>query len=174
MIFLTSVTNAVQQIINGKKLRMITASLFGPDDAKSAPEAGPAGYDAPPDKNLTAVFVKTNKRGATTFIGYINTDQIAAAGERRIYATDGNGTEKAKLWLHNNGNVEIGGTSDAVNPYNLTQYQAMDAALQDLINQANIQLGDIATAITALGGVYTVVPLSEDFTLAKATKLLIE
>lgn len=176
MIFLTTVTNAVKQVLNNKKIRIITATLFGPDDVKSAPECGPAGYDGSPIAGLTAVFAKTGKRGSTVFIGYVPTNQLAEPGEARIYATDANGVEKAKIWAHNNGTVEIGGTSSVVNPNHLTQYEALNTALQNELTNLVAKLNLIAAAVNAIvpGSVVVPIVVTQDFSTAKATKLLIE
>ena len=169
MIFLSTVTNSVSQLFSDgvRRMRVITASLFG---AKVAPEASPAGYDGNPIPGLAAVFAETSKKGKPVFIGYINANQLSDVGEVRVYATDANGVEKAKIWAHNDGTVEIGGTSDIVNPNNLVQYQALELLLSNYFTAQNTA---IATGVTSAGGSYTP-PAPIDLSTAKATKLLIE
>jgi hypothetical protein len=170
MIFLTTVTNAVKELLNGKKIRTITATLFGPGDVKSAPETGPAGYDGSPIPGLTAVFAKTAKRGSTVFIGYVPTNQLALPGEARVYSTDTDGVEKAKIWLHSNGDVEIGGTSDVVNTNHATQFEQTALALSNYFAALNTQIG---LGVVSAGGTYTP-PVAFDMSAAKLTKILVE
>lgn len=170
MMFLTSVKNAILTTVAGKKLRTITAVLFGPNDVKNAPECGPAGYDGSPITGLTAIFAKTTRRGDTVFLGYIPTNQLAQPGEARIYSTDSNGTEKAKIWIHGDGTVELGGTSGAVNPNNATQYQALELAITNYLTLLNTAIN---TGIVGAGGAY-VPPPAINLTPAKLTKILVE
>lgn len=141
-------------------------------------ECAPVGYDANPIKNMVAVYAKTeNSNQPGVIIGYINQGQLASLkpGERRIYSTDAEGNEQAKILWHANGNVEIGGTSGAVNTNNITQWQGLDAAMQsDIVTFINDQLALISTGISDAGGTYTPGTMSVDITGAKATKLLIE
>ncbi len=171
MIFLTTVKNAILEVISGKKLRTITATLFGPNDVKNYPESGPAGYDGSPITGLTAVFAKTNKSSASVFIGYVPTNQLSQPGESRIYATDANGVEKTRVWCHNDGTVELGGTGSAgSNTNHATQYEALALAITNYFVAQNTA---ITTGVASAGGAYTP-PATIDLTGAKLNKLLVE
>lgn len=164
--FLTIIKNSA--IVNG--LRTITATMFGPADVKATAEAAPFGYDGSPIAGLNGLYLKTTNRSRAFFIGFINTNQKAQPGEVRIYATDARGNEVVKTWLHNSGDLEIGGTSSVVNPNHLTQWEALKTALDNYFTVLN---ANVNTGITGLGGLY-VTPPPIVLEPAKAKKLLIE
>ena len=151
-------------------IRTITATVFGPEDAKSAPEIGPAGYDAAPLPGLTAVYIKTAKKDGYVFIGYAPVNQLANPGEARMYSTDADGAEQARVWCHNDGTVEVAGTGNAgSNTNHATQWEALNAKIVAYFTAQNAA---ITTSIEGLSGAYTP-PTPIDLSTAKATKILI-
>jgi hypothetical protein len=156
--------------ITVNKIRTITIAIFGPNDSNSAPESAPYGVDCSPIKGMQAIYLNTSKNGQPAIIGYINTNQLAAPGEFRMYATNADGAEKVKIWGHNDGTVEIAGTSDAVNPNHATQWEGMNTQMQSYITDLN---ASITAGVASAGGTYTppVTPL--DLTAAKIDKILV-
>lgn len=156
--------------------RTYQANQMGSYDPSNSMEVASPGIDCcPPDQpNLKVIYDDTARNGQSVCYGVINTNQKALLGEVRIYSQDGT-TEKVKVWLHNTGKIEIGGTSDAVNPNHLVRFEDLNTILQNqLIVPLNLQLDAIATAINAIApGSYTPVHLTLDLTLAKTDDLLI-
>lgn len=154
-----------------KGIRTITASLFGPDDARSAEEVAPFGIDACPVPGLQALYIQTSKSTEPVFVGYINKQQLATPGEVRLYWTDANGAEVGRVWGHNDGTVEIGGTGSAGSNLNhATQFEALNTQLTAYINALNIAIG---LGVTNAGGTYTPPTTPLDISLSKITKILV-
>jgi len=157
-------------------IRTYQANQMGNYDPSNSTEVAPPGVDcAPPDvKNLKVIYDDTARNGKSVCYGVINTNQKSLAGEVRMYSQDGE-TEKAKIWIHKDGKIEIGGTSDAVNPNHLVRFEDLNTILQNqVIIPINLQLDLIAAAINVIApGSYTPTHLSLDLTLAKTDDLLI-
>src|SRR5690606_8847873 len=93
-------------------------------------------------------------------------DQLAAIGELRLYATDGNGQLQTFVWLKNDGTIELGGNTD-----NAVRYLPLNTALQGQVTDINAELVKIQTAITGLGGAYAHTPVSIDISGAKIEEI---
>lgn len=99
--------------IDSAKRRVIKFLRFGKSDVQTASEIAPFGIDSAPVKDMIALYASTSSSGDTVLIGYINKNQLAAAGELRLYSTNSAGTaEQAYVWLRNNGNLELNGDTD--------------------------------------------------------------
>lgn len=167
-------------------VRTVKIAVFGPEDIKSAPEAGPFGIDSNPIPGMMAVYAKTAHAGQPAIVGYfiditkpLPNQPIAQPGETRLYATDTSGTEKARIWMHNDGTLELGGTGAAGSNVNhATQWEALNTALDAYLNTPVTGLiAQIHSSISALGGAFPVVPgtlPTLDITPAKLTKIKTE
>lgn len=129
---------------------------------KTADEIAPYGDDSNPLKGLAAIYAETSEAGEPVILGYLNTKQIAAEGEKRIYSQKANGDISFYIHLKNDGTMEFGGNSD-----NLIRYAPLDAGLQAQVAKINAELVKIATGITAAGGTYAPTPISLDVSAAK-------
>lgn len=141
--------------------RILTVQQYGP---KTANECAPFGDDSCPVPNLTAIYAETGNDGDQVIIGYINLNQLAAAGEKRFYSVGPDGTVATYLWLKSDGTTQFGGTGD-----NLVRYAALNTALQAAITALNAQLAAIAVGIAAAGGEYTPEDVTLNITGAKIT-----
>lgn len=144
-------------IENGK--RVLKVLQFG---TKTADEVGPFGIDSNPLKDMTAIYAETSNNSESVIIGYINKNQIAGIGETRLYSLDENKAVKSFIWLKNDGTIELNG-----NTYSSVRYEPLESGINAKDNLINIELGKIATAISSLGGVYTVAPVFTNITSAK-------
>ncbi len=126
--------------------RILTVTQFG---AKTSQESSPFGDDSNPLQGMTAVFAETTEIGEPVIIGYINENQLAAVGEKRLYSLDENGNESTFVWLKNNGNLELNG-----NTFSAVRFQNLQVSLQNSDTAINVELNKIAAAITTLGGTY--------------------
>lgn len=143
--------------------RILKVMQYG---AKTAAECAPFGDDSSPIKGMTAIYVQTDEIGDPVIVGYINQNQKAAAGEKRFYSLDEDGNEKCFIWLKNDGDVLLNGDAD-----NLVKFTPLNAAINQQATNINTELGKIAAAITALGGVYAVTPIGVDIAGSKVNKL---
>jgi hypothetical protein len=155
------------------KVRNLTVIGLG-KTTRSAKEIAPYGIDCNPVSGMMALYATTGNNSDRVIIGYINTQQLAAAGECRIYWTDADGNEKGKIWGREDGTVEIAGTSGSVNANHAMQWEAANTQLQtSVVTFINAQLLLIEAGIIAGGGTYTPGTMTLDLTTAKATKILI-
>jgi len=147
-----------------KKKRILKIIQYG---VKTAQEVSAFGDDANPLKGMTAVYADTGEMGEPVIIGYINENQLAAIGEKRIYSLKSDGSLSNYIWLKNDETIEIGGNVD-----NLIRYAALDLSLQNQTNLINVELGKIAAVLNSLApGSYVVTPVAIDNSAARIDKI---
>jgi hypothetical protein len=95
-------------IIDSVGRRILKVTGHGKNTYK-ATQASNFGVDSNPLKGMVAIYSETLTNGKPVIIGYVNTNQLAAEGETRLFSLDANGTLKTYLWLKNNGDTLIGG-----------------------------------------------------------------
>lgn len=142
-----------------KAKRILKVEQFG---AKTAIESGPFGEDSSPLKDMIAIYTNTSESGEQVILGYINKNQLASPGEKRIYSLRPDGTLSFAIHLKNDGTVEVGGNTD-----NMVKFIPLDAALKNQDTAINTELAKIATAITSVGGTYVPGTVSTDISLSK-------
>jgi phage baseplate assembly protein gpV len=104
----------------GKLLSFIRGMRNGANlyDVKLDPGGGPnvtsehfapPGDDAHPLPGDYVVHVAIQRSGGSAVVGYLDpkNDQKAAAGDKRIYARDGDGASIVELWLKNDGTAVL-------------------------------------------------------------------
>jgi len=142
-----------------KGKRILKVLQFG---AKTSKVAAPFGDDANPVKDMTAILAETGVAGETVIIGYINDNQIAEVGEKRIFSLDATGKLSTYIHLKNDETMEIGGNAD---------YAVRFSKLKEGIDAKDLQivseLTKIQSAITTLGGVYIPGTVNTDIEAAK-------
>ena len=149
----------IRSFIIEEGARILKVEQYGP---KTVQEAAPFGDDSGPIENLTAIYAETAETGEPVIIGYINENQLAGVGEKRLYSLDENGNIAFFIWLKADGTFEIGGNID-----NAVRYQKLDDALQAQKNAINAELIKISAAISLLGGSYSATLISIDTSAAK-------
>jgi len=140
----TSIKNAVRFV---KFLRM------GKSDVQECRQSSPFGIDSAPTKDMAAIYAKTAEVGKPVIIGYINKNQIAEAGEIRIFSTDENGTVKIALHLKNDGTAEFGGNSD-----NMVRYSVLETEFNKLKSDFNNLVLSYNTHVHPYVGLPSTVP----------------
>lgn len=133
---------------------------------KTADECAPFGDDSNPLEDMIAVYAETSENGEPVIIGYINENQIAAQGEKRMYSLKEDGTVSAYLWLKNDGKVLLNGDND-----NLVKYLPLQNDLTQTSALINAELTKIQAALTSVGAVYVPAPLEINIENAKAKDL---
>lgn len=165
---------AIQQ---GK--RILQVLQFG---AKTAKVASAYGDDSNPIDNMTAIYAETSVNSEPVILGYINTQQIAQKGEKRIFSQKENGDLAFEIYLKNDGSCEIkSAESDATitlttngniqingNGFSAVRFQNLQSSLQQLDSQINQQLTLIASGISSAGGAYTPTPVQTDISNAES------
>lgn len=159
MITLAKIKSTV--LAQGKRIAKIVQ--FGP---KTVGISAPFGDDSNPLKDMIAIHASTGEAGEAVIIGYINKNQIAQPGEKRLFSLAPDGSLSFSIYLKGDGTCEIGGTAD-----NLVRYIPLDTALKAQDTLINTELTKIATAITSLGGAYVPAPVSTDITAAKINQI---
>ena len=133
---------------------------------KTADLVQPFGDDSNPIKNMVAVFEETDTDGNPIIIGYINSNAIAAEGERRMYSVDSEGETQAFIWLKNDGNIELNGTGD-----NLVRFTPLERGLMQMVQKLNAELTKIQVAISGVGGAYAKIDVDVDVSGAKIDEI---
>jgi len=139
--------------------RTVKVEQYG---AKTADIIQPFGDDSNPIRNMIAVFTETDTDGNPIVIGYFNKDVAAAEGEKRLYSVDSNGSQKAFMWLKNDGKLQLNGTGD-----NAVRFTPLEAELMSMIQKMNIELTKIQAGISSAGGSYVKTDINADFSKSK-------
>jgi hypothetical protein len=155
-------------------------------DTQTADQALPFGIDSVPVKDLYAVYMETSVQDDNVIIGYLNPNALAQLGDLRLFATNASGTEQARIWIRNDGKIELGGTgARGTNVKHATQYEALETAF----NQLKSDFNDLVTKYNAHTHAYlpgpgasaptapttsTETPSTADITGAKLNNILTE
>lgn len=133
--------------------RVLKVVQFG---AKTASVASSFGDDSAPLKNMVAIYAETSEVGDSVIVGYLNENQIAKAGEKRIFSLNPDGSLSTCIHLKAGGLIDIGEALD--NPVRYTPLQASLNAQDALINA---ELAKIAVVLnTLIPNSYTPAPVS--------------
>lgn len=126
---------------------------FGKNDVQTSLEAMPFGDDSQPVKNMKAIYGKTSDNGKTVIIGYINEEQIADTGEKRIYSTNSSGNPVMYLHLKNDGTAEFNGNAD-----NMVRYSKLELAFNTLKAEHNALVTLFNTHVHVVVGAVPLAP----------------
>lgn len=144
--------------------RILKVNEYG---AKTALSAANFGDDSQPLKNMTALYARTANNSEPVIIGYINTEQIAKEGEKRIFSQNpSTGNISFSIHLKTNGTCEIGGAID-----NAVRFNPLKSGIDAKDQLINDELAKIATAIGTLGGSYVPTPLSTNIESSKIEEI---
>jgi len=154
----------------GRRLLKVLG-LYG---AATADNCAPFGDDSCPVKGMDAIYSTTGSDELPIVIGYINFNQVAAAGEKRLFSLkrvdneDGSVTyvESFYTWHKNDGTYELGGNVD-----NSVRYSPLNSALVSQKNDINNELTKIQAALSSLGGTYARAPIAIDISDAKIEEI---
>jgi len=130
--------------------RSLKVFQFG---AKTADVAAPFGDDSAPLENMSAIFADTSNIGEPVIIGYLNKNQIATEGEKRIFSLDPDtGNISFAVHLRTDGTCEIGGDTDF-----MVRYSALETAFNELKDKFNTHIHTTTGTVgpTAVPGVIT-------------------
>lgn len=154
----------VKEVLVEAGIRVLKVTQYG---AKTADVVSSFGDDSHPLKNMVAIYGETGENGENIILGYINKNQIAKEGEKRIFSLKPDGTLSFSIHLKNDGNCEIGGAEDFAIRYN----KLNEALQQQLIQSLNQQLSAIASGISSAGGTYTPQNISLDLTESRVDNI---
>ena len=143
--------------------RSIKILQFG---AKTADACASFGDDSSPLKDMIAIYAETSNISEPIIIGYLNKNQIALPGEKRIFSLKSDGDLSTFIHLKADGTMEIGGGDD-----NIIRYTPLNLAISKTDANINIELGKIATAITSIGGAYVPNSINTDISNAKIQEI---
>ncbi|MCM8906786.1 hypothetical protein [Tenacibaculum finnmarkense] len=109
--------------------RILKVNQFG---VKTAVESMPFGEDSSPIKDMTAIFAETSNNSEPVIIGYINKNQIAGPGEKRMFSLKENGQISTSIWLKADETMEVGGNTDFA-----VKYSGLESAFNKLKDDFN-------------------------------------
>lgn len=127
-----------------KAKRLIKLLRMGLSDTQEVYQAAPYGTDSVPIKDAIAIYGPTTVNGEAVVIGYINANQLAAAGEHRTFSTNADGEVQFYIWQKADGTCEIGGTGDF-----MVRYNELETAFNDLRQDLNNHIQDWNTFANA-------------------------
>lgn len=156
-------TSIVKENIIKAGKRILKVFEYG---AKTGDVISDFGDDSSPLKDMIAIYGTTDESGDSIILGYINKNQIAQPGEKRIFSLKEDGSLSFSVHLRNNGTLEIGGNND-----NAVRYNPLNSGLQSEKELINAELVKIQTAISSLGGLYAMAPVTLDISSAKIDEI---
>jgi hypothetical protein len=112
--------------------RKVKMQVMGKDDVQDVPQIAPHGIDSSPIKDARGLCVTTALNSQGVFIGVVNGNQEAKDGEIRIFSTDSDGQLQTFIHLHDDGTIDVGGTSD-----NMVRYSELETAFNQLKEDFN-------------------------------------
>lgn len=163
---MATLTKVISSTLDSLGRRIIKVLRSGKDDAQTATEALPYGFDSNPIAGMRAVFTTTANKKQKAIVGYFNVNQLSETGESRMYSTDDNGELKIFIRCKKDGTILLGGDVD-----NAVKYTPLNSGLQDLVTQLQEELLKIQAGITAGGGTYTPGTLSLDVSGSKIDEI---
>lgn len=147
-------------------IRFIKVLRYGNDDVQETEQIGPFGIDSSPINDMVAIYLDTTIKGEEVIIGYINKEQISAPGETRMYAVNDDGILKSWIHLKKDGTIEMMGNGN-----NLVRFLSLENSLKAFKDSINTELVKVQSAITGLGGIYTISPLNIDISASKINEI---
>lgn len=153
-----SLSKVISSIVEQGR-RILKVREYG---VKTAFESAPFGDDSNPLADMTAIYAHTSENGEAVVIGYINENQIAQPGEKRLYSLNAAGQVQTYVYLKADGVLELGGAAKSA-----IRYEDLDSSLQNLVTLINAELAKIQTGIIAAGGTYPKQDVSIDTSAAK-------
>jgi hypothetical protein len=129
----------ISTTIDSANRRLVKFFRFGKDDVQEVLSASCVGDDSPPIENLRGIYVQTSQVGTPVLVGYINDNQLAQPGEKRIFATDQNGNVMLHFYMNSDSTIELGGTGNYAVKYNQlkTEFNELNDKFNDLVSSYN-------------------------------------
>tara|TARA_B100000953_G_C18034140_1_gene423816 strand:- start:340 stop:828 length:489 start_codon:yes stop_codon:yes gene_type:complete len=137
--------------------------------AKTAKVASDFGDDSAALKDMTAIYADTGVSGKSVIVGYLNKNQIAKEGEKRIFSLKPDGSLSGYLHLKNDGTCCLMGEENTA-----VRFTPLDTAISSKDQLIVGELAKIATAISSVGGTYTPGPVTTDLSLAESKDVKIK
>lgn len=122
--------SVVKDILIEKAQRILKVQQYG---AKTADQVSSFGDDSAPLKDMIAIYAGTSEVGDNIILGYINKNQIAKPGEKRIFSLKEDGSISFEIYLKKDGSCVIGpGAAD-----NAVRYSKLEQAFNQLKGEFN-------------------------------------
>lgn len=129
---MNSIVKVISTQEEAETRRLIKVLGLGKEDVQEHFQVSSFGDDSNPVKDMVAIYAETNDIGHPVIIGYINKNQIADVGEKRIFSTDIDGNVVFYLHLKNDGTAEFGGDSR-----HMVRYEELESAFNQLKSDFN-------------------------------------
>jgi hypothetical protein len=105
---------------------------MGKYDVNDVQQALPHGIDSAPTEDMRGLSIETESNRQTFVYAYINKEQVANAGETRLYSTNSDGAFQTYIYLRDDATIEIGGDTD-----NMVRYSELKAGYDELKTDFN-------------------------------------
>lgn len=133
------------------KYKQLLVKAISAKGTYEAEEYSSFGTDSRPPKDMTAIYIKTERDGDECIIGYLNKDRLAEIGDYRIFSTDDSAVLKTYIWLHNDGTIDIGGNAKHMARFEelKTGFDQLKQDFNTLVTKYNSHIHPIINAIPA-------------------------
>jgi hypothetical protein len=140
----------ISTTIDSANRRLVKFFRFGKDDVQEVLSASCVGDDSPPIENLRGIYVQTSQVGTPVLVGYINDNQLAQPGEKRIFATDQNGNAILHFYMKSDSTIELGGTGNYAVKFNelKTEFNELKGKFNSFVNSYNLHVHPVSGAST--------------------------
>lgn len=129
-----TIIKKIKTLYNSFNRRVYQSNRFGKDDVIEIVDASNFGIDSNAPDGTPLISIRTQK--GTYVIGALIGFKEAKDGEFHLFSTDENGrSEKARLKLTNNGNIELNG-----NQYSATRFEELEKAFNQLKQDFNTHI----------------------------------
>ena len=134
--------------------------------AKTVDVVAPFGDDSGPTDDMIALYMETSNVSEPVVVGYINKNQIAKKGEKRIFSLKEDGSLSIDVHLLNDGTMKLGGDT-----HNAVRYSPLEIGINQKDALINTELSKIATALATVGATYVPGNVSSNISLAKIEEI---
>lgn len=92
----------------------------------------PPGEDSTPLPEDDCIIIRREEIGQFVIVGFLVNNPITNPGEKLLYSRNNLGAKKAKIYMKNDGKIEINGNSD-----NLVTFADLKSAFDNFVNTYN-------------------------------------
>lgn len=134
-------------------LRILKFTRNGRSDTVTSYLGAPFGEDFVPPKNAKMVQIRSTNSEESVIVCVINqADDSLKEGEKLIYSTDANGNVKSKIYLRDDGTVEVKGSK--VEFLEGEDFAVRYTALESQFNELNDKYNDLVSKWNAFSNAY--------------------
>ena len=128
--------STVKEVVLNAVRRLLKIQQFG---TKTATQVSSFGDDSCPLNDMIAIYANTSNISDNIIIGYINANQIAEIGEKRLFSLKSDGSLSFAIHLKNDGTCEVGGNDNFMVRFNELKdgYDDLKSKVNEIVQAYN-------------------------------------